>query len=264
MSQTAYSVNAADAFAGLLDMNFQNADILSRFNEEATKTGYGLMVRQGTLAVEALRISAAGQTPLGVGVHAHTEKAKGTGTATEAEANGGKLDVLRKGRIWVVTEEAIAIGNDVYFRHTAKGGNTTLGAFRTDRDGVAEVSTLTPTAVNDTQYGVRVIIDGTAYTFHVTGDATATATEICDDFRTAMAADATFTALVVATGTTTLILTGQNAGQALDVTDIGAGVMAIVETTPPAPTADNLTAQARWLTAVAAAGVALLEVNLQG
>lgn len=263
MSQTAYSVNAPDAFPGLLDMNFQDPDILSRFNEEATRVSFGLMVRQGTTAEQMQNFSAAAQDVIGVTVHRHTEKAKTTGTAEEIAATGGKADVLRKGRIWVVTEEAVALTDDVYFRHTAKGGNTTIGAFRTDSDGVAEVSTLTPTAVNDTTYAVRVIVAGTTYTFHVLSDGTATATEICDDFRTQMAADATFTALVVATGTVTLILTGQNIGQDLDVTDVGVGVMAIVETTPPAATADQST-EARWMTANAAAGFALLEVNLQG
>ncbi len=264
MSQTAYTIVAADAFPGLLDMNFQDPDILSRFNEESARVSFGLMVRQGTAAEQLQNFSAAGQDAIGVTVHRHTEKAKTTGTAEEIAASGGKADVLRKGRIWVATEEAVAIGDDVFFRHTASGGNTVIGRFRTDADGVAEVDTLTPAAVNDTDYVVRVVIAGTAYSFHVTGDGSATATEIADDFRTQMAADATFTALVVATGTTTLILTSQNAGELLDVTNPSPGVMAIVETTPPAPTADNLTTQARWLTAAGAAGFALLEVNLQG
>lgn len=262
MSQTAYAVSAGDAFAGLLDMNLQHADVISRFNEETTRVSYGLMVRQGTLAQQFQNFSAIGQDAIGVTIHEHTEK-DSAGAAAEIAGTGGKASVLRKGRIWVVAEEAIALTDSVFYR-VATGTGTVIGAFRTDADGVPEVTTLTPTAVNDTQYGVRVIIAGTAYTFHVTGDASATATEICDDFRTAMAADTVFTALVVATGTTTLILTGQNTGQELDVTDIGAGTMAIVETTPPAPTAVDISSQARWLTSVGAAGVALLEVNLQG
>lgn len=264
MSQTAYTVSAADAFPGLLDMSFQNPDILSRFNQEVTKISYGLMVRQGAAEDQLRNLSAAGQDALGVTIHEHTEKAVSTGVATEIAASGGKGSVLRKGRIWVVTEEAVAIGDGVFFRHTAEGGNTTIGAFRTDADGDPEVSTLTPTVVNDTEYAVRVVVAGTAYSFHVTSDGTATATEICDQFRTEMAADATFTALVVASGTTTLILTGQNTGQSLDITNPSTGVMAIVETTPPAGSADDLSTQARWLTAEAAAGFALLEINLQG
>lgn len=263
MSQTSYSIVAADAFPGLLDMNFQNPDILSRFNEESSKIGFGLMLRQGTAEEQARNLSATGQSVAGVSIHEHTPKATGTGTATEIEASGGKAGVLRRGRIWVVTEEAIVIGDGVFYRF-ATGSGTVLGAFRTDRDGVPEVSTLTPTVVNDADYAVRVLIEGTSYTFTVQGDASATATEICDDFRTQMAADATFTALVVATGTTTLILTGQNTGQELDITSVGTGVMVIVETTPPAPTADDLSSQAKWLTAESASGVALLEINLQG
>lgn len=259
MSQTTYSAQPDLAFAGMLDGALDGATLLSRFNEESVSIAYGLMVRQGTAENQILNLSAGDQDFLGVTRHDHTE-IDSAGQAAEIDADGGKVSIVRRGRVWVVTEETIALTDSVFFRF-ATGSGTVLGAFRTDRDGVAEVSTLTPTAVNDTQYGVRVIIEGTAYTFHVTGDASATATEICDDFRTAMAADATFTALVVATGAATLILTGQNTGQELDVTDIGAGVMTIVETTPPAPTAEALP-QSRWLTATTGAGITLLELNL--
>lgn len=260
MSQLTYSAQPDLAFAGMLDGALDGATLLSRFNEESVSIAYGLMVRQGTAENQILNLSAAGQDFLGVTRHDHTE-IDSAGQAAEIDADGGKASIVRRGRVFVVTEETIAIGDPVFFRFAA-GSEPVIGAFRTDRDGVAQVTTLTPTAVNDTDYALRVIIEGTAYDFSVQGDASATATEICDDFRTAMAADATFTALVVATGAATLILTGQNTGQVLDVTDTAEpGVLAIVATTPPAPTAEALPGS-RWLTATTGAGVTLLELNL--
>lgn len=261
MSQTAYSVDPALAFRGLLGDPNDDSFAIPMANGAAAAQGFGIMVlRDATNPEEQFDImSAAGQDPLGILVHTQAQE-----NPDLADPLGVDLlemaSVLRRGRIWVRVEEAITVTDGVFFRHTT-GSGTEIGAFRNDLDGVAEVSTLTPTAVNDTQYAVRVIIDGVTFSFHVTGDASATATEICDDFRTGMAADLVFTALVVATGTTTLILTGQTAGQLLDVTNPSAGVMAIVETTPPAPTCDELLG-AKWLEGSTGAGVALLEINI--
>lgn len=159
MSQTSYSVSAADAFAGLLDMNLQHPDILSRFNEESSKIGYGLMVRQGTAPEQIQNFGATGQQIAGVTVHRHTEKAKGTGTAAEIEADGGKADVLRKGRIWVVVEEAISLGDGVFYRHTAGGGGSVIGAFRTDADTATadDVSTSCRWLTETTGAGVALL-----------------------------------------------------------------------------------------------------------
>ncbi len=48
--------------------------------------------------------------------------------------DGETASLVRKGRVWVVVEEAVAVGDDVYFRHTAGGGGSELGAFRNDAD----------------------------------------------------------------------------------------------------------------------------------
>lgn len=44
------------------------------------------------------------------------------------------VKVMNKGRVWVQIEEDIAVGDDVYFRHTVNGGLDMLGAFRNDAD----------------------------------------------------------------------------------------------------------------------------------
>lgn len=43
---------------------------------------------------------------------------------------GDSVPVMKKGRVWVVTEDTLTVGAHPYVRHAADGGNTTLGAFR--------------------------------------------------------------------------------------------------------------------------------------
>ena len=79
-----------------------------------------------------------------------------------------------------------------------------------------------------------------------------------------MAANASFTARVVATGTTTLILTGQVAGEDFLVDDAGPGAFAsIVDTTPAAPDARAIAAPASgfFQTGAASGELSILEVS---
>ncbi len=73
---------------------------------------------------------------------------------------------------------------------------------------VAQVVTMTPTVLNSTLYSVT--IKGVAYTF--TSGVSATATEIVTGLKASISA-AVLTHNVAATGTTTLVLTAQTAGQ---------------------------------------------------
>ncbi len=262
MSQTAYTVEAALGFRGLLGDPNDDSFAIPLANGAAAAQGFGLMMRRdATNPLDQFDIfSAAGQTPVGVTVHTQAQEdpslADPLGIALLESAS-----LLRRGRIWVRTEVAITLGDGVFWRHTT-GSGTEIGAFRNGFDGAAEVSTLTPNPVtNDLTYTVDVKVNDADFHFETLADGSATATEICDGIRAAMALDATFTALVVATGTTTLILTGQTAGQGLDVTSTGEGLFDIVETTPPAPTCEQFTS-GEWLEGSTGAGIALLEMNL--
>lgn len=48
--------------------------------------------------------------------------------------NGDLVPVMRSGYVWVETEGAVTEEGAVYARHTANGGNTTLGKTRGDTD----------------------------------------------------------------------------------------------------------------------------------
>ena len=56
-------------------------------------------------------------------------------TGSNAIENGAAMNVLEEGTIWVTTEQAMAITDDVYIRITSDGGsNTQLGSIRKDAD----------------------------------------------------------------------------------------------------------------------------------
>ena len=54
-------------------------------------------------------------------------------------AAGETLAVMRKGRIWVITEEAVTPASPVFVRFASGGGGTQLGAFRDDADTATAV-----------------------------------------------------------------------------------------------------------------------------
>jgi hypothetical protein len=231
-------------------------------NEDAALAKFGLGYFRGTDPVTQFILPAGSAGVLaGALIHRHqTEQRAQFGSGGSGGATGLQQDepgdLLRRGRIWVPVIGAVTAGGRGWLIHTTAN----FGSWRADAGGVAEVSTLTPNPiVNDVVYTVDIHIGDEDYHFEMLGDASATATEICDGIRAAMALDATFTALVVATGTTTLILTGQNIGQELDVVSSGEGLFDIVETTPPATAAQLVNGS--WLSSTSGSGLALLELN---
>jgi hypothetical protein len=130
MSQTTYNTEFAQAFPGLIADAADPKDILSRANEESANVPFGLAVVPGTDGAEQFLLpSATGQVCLGVLAHRHQREDVEADGLNEGEVG----DVLKRGRIWVVTEEAVAVDSPVFFRHTAPGVEQ-VGAFRTDAD----------------------------------------------------------------------------------------------------------------------------------
>lgn len=148
---------------------------------------------------------------------------------------GNMLAYVREGDLYVECEEAMAKNDPVYVR--VLGTADQRGKVRKTPGGVAAVFTITPTPANNTVFSLTVTVNGQTFTFNVVSDADGTATEIATAFRNAMAANAAFTALVTASGTATLILTGATAGQTISVISNGPGVLGVVNTTPAAAVA---------------------------
>jgi hypothetical protein len=335
MAQTSYSVNPEVGYRGLLADPNRDAFIIPMANGAAAAQGFGIMVkRDATNPEEQFDIfSAAGQKPLGITVHTHAQEDPSL-TDPAGIALLESASILRRGRIWVRVEEAITVGDPVYFRHTS-GTGTEIGAFRNDADGTGEVITCTPTVVEDVIYGLDITVDGDDYHFeavadgsagdpqittctptivendiygldivygtshyhfeakadgsagnaaiwtltptatnttlyrlqcHIpaapgatkdfyfeyTSDASATAAEIVAGFQAVMAADSDFTALFVASGTDTLILTGQTGGMEIVIMPGGAGTWASITETQAAGTATATTLLNKFRTLMAA------------
>lgn len=185
--------------------------------------------------------------------------------------DGDTLEIVRAGDIWVQPEGAV-LPNDPVFVRTTATGNEQAGAFRASQDGTAQITTGTPTAVNDAVYELTVNIPeqfgiaAMTRVFVFTADASATPTEISAGFQAKMALDAAFTARIVASGAATLVLTGQELGISFTVEDtqVGAGDWASITTGTPA-VADCVqldSTVARWLTDGSGTLVAKLSLNL--
>ena len=270
MSQTSYSITHDVGYlGGRADSGPMQAS--AALNKSGSEIPFGRIVVLDTTAgrVNALGpndytpvklISAAGQAVEGALLH---DQAHDPDAASGAQ-DGEMCSVLRKGKIYLWTEQAVTPADPVYVRHTVGGAPTTQipGQVRKDRDGVAQVSTYTPTAAEHSKaFGVRVSFADRDYYFDAVSDATMTATEVCDALRLAMAADAEFTARAVATGTTTLIRTGQVAGEAFAVANAGQGAGTWAATTPPAAKAELL-ATAKFRGTAAAGSIVAVELNL--
>ena len=95
---------------------------------------------------------AAGDIVAGITPFEHVESVDGNLPAdtnevvrTQNYKANGTVNIMRRGVIWVIVEEAVTKGAAVYARHTPSGANVTRGLFRTDADTASAL--LVPTAV---------------------------------------------------------------------------------------------------------------------
>jgi len=263
--QIVYPENQAVGLEGDIADGGRDAHSRTRVNI-AADMNFGRGVSVGAADDEVLLPTGVATAFRGITRFSHT--GSGSTTATGIPQNM-PASILTKGRIRVIAEEAVTPASQVFMRYQNAGASPEgIGRFTGTEDAaVAKVVTATVTAVNDTDYQLTIHFpDNEEFVYDVTGDASATATEINDDFRTKMAADAGFTARVVATGTTTLILTGQLVGEDFLVNDSGPGDWASITDTIAAATGDTVRLDdvhsIQWVTSASAGEIAVLELNL--
>lgn len=275
MSQTTYNATLAAGYAGLL-ADITASEIVSKRNSDAAAAlPFGIGVKQDTADDDAKPPTSLTDKLMGVLVYSNSHNNIGllTLSATIAGASvltGDRIDVMTKGKIYAFPEQTVANTDPVYCRFATSVNTGTLtqkGSFRKDADGVAQVSTVTPTAANTTIYVLKVETTDkngkrSVFEFEYISDGSATATEIVTGFKTLMAADAVFAALVAATGTTTLIMTTVDTTGSVTFTSQseGDGVLAVAATTPAAATA-SLVKGAKWATAGSTTVPAMLQFH---
>lgn len=260
--QTTYNLVAPAGSAGFL-ADTDDVVAASYYNGEAADLPVGIgVVEDGATSGKAKLPAAA--TNLLAGIVFNTYGRDPNGLTTGAYATGSQIPVMQKGKCFVSPEQTVTPADPVYMRFAASVNTVALtqkGSFRKDADGVAGVLTVTPTVANSKIYVLRVEVAGKNFEFEFQSSGASSAAEIVTGFKTAMALDAEFTALVVATGANTLILTGQVAGASISAVSMGDGALPVAITTAPAATA-VLVKGAKWLVGAAASGVATLHFDV--
>jgi len=189
--------------------------------------------------------------------------------AVDSYPIGSMVGVREEGDVHVrnTSATAAAIGDPVHVVIATTGGDL-LGEVRPDRDGTADVWTITPTAVNDAVYGLSIHFpaweDQPAMTFvvpPVTADGSATATEIVTLLAASIATVSELPSLLTTSGTTTLILTGDQEGRPFTVYDSAeAGDYASITHTTTAAAYTMLAPRCRWVRGAAAGAVGTIRI----
>jgi len=114
-------------FAGMKSSSVDDTVDTGVSEEASAAIPFGCVVAQGTGQDGVKLPAASGDMPVGICLHDYAANLDATrvGVAPKSPVN-----VLRKGRCWVVTEDAVTPANKVYYRHTANGGNTQQGSVR--------------------------------------------------------------------------------------------------------------------------------------
>lgn len=133
MPQLTYPDRMVVAFPGM------KADLAEDYcrsyvNAEASaEMPFGICVAQGTAYNQAILPVDANSILAGVIVHSHdyvpTLELGTTGLKPKTS-----LSIMIQGTIYVLVEEAVAVNDTAYVRHTASGGNTQKGAWRKSAD----------------------------------------------------------------------------------------------------------------------------------
>lgn len=134
MSQTSYSQRFTEALAGMLAAPIDQCVIESKINAAAIP--FGIFVTRDAADDAAKVPTTSGEvTASGMGFTALilAREPVSDGSTTDA-AIGKGVSVVRRGKLWVLTETAMTYGQAVFVRFTANGGNTQLGKVRNDAD----------------------------------------------------------------------------------------------------------------------------------
>lgn len=139
MSQTAYTQDPAVAIEGMLaDASFAK-EVLSAIADEAIAFGRAIARTTGGPADDRPPRAVLPTTAAEITTGVFLGISRADTTLEQAATPVGyavdtTIGYLRKGRIWVLTEEAVALGDPVFARFAAGAGGSILGLFRNDAD----------------------------------------------------------------------------------------------------------------------------------
>ena len=119
--QTTYLADVPVAYAGMLYDNGPN-DVFSMINKEATAEipfGVAVAFEGSTRDAGILSIDATTDKACGIVLHSHMYSTLDVGTT--GLKPGAVMNILRKGRVWVTAEMAVAPGDRLFIRAVVTG-----------------------------------------------------------------------------------------------------------------------------------------------
>jgi hypothetical protein len=265
MSQLDYTIDQAVGFEGqLADLSLRDTEV----GVAETEILVGKLLTMGSSLSQVKHPDSAAKITdkklvRGIASHHHAMESKyPAGSGNYSYPQNASVNVLRKGRVWVKPEQVVTAGVSKVFARFANGILDNLlvqkGALRKDRDGTAQVNTLTPTVTNADNYSVTVYdeLGKVVASGDYLSDGTATAAEIVAGLKAALGTPVD----VVLTGANTLIITAAEAGKPFTL-GLSAN-LASVATTANAQTAAEVP-EAKWKSSTTAVGqLAILEIDL--
>ena len=123
---TGYTLTESDA-------NLSTASVTANVATQTIPFGRAVVRGAGSSDQSAALPSTGSEEFLGVNERIHSDVSP-TGAPKDATDSFKVMSVVYNGRMLVEVEEAVSAGDDVYFRHTAGAGGSTLGIFRNDAD----------------------------------------------------------------------------------------------------------------------------------
>lgn len=139
MAQLAYGTAMTVGFEGMKASSVED-DCMTAYNAEVSaEIPFGVAVAMGTTEDAAIKLVDANSKIKGVVVHSHNHS-KGIDLGDTGLLPKASFAVMKKGEIWVKVEETVAVGDPVFVRHTASGGNTRKGAFRKSADTATAIA----------------------------------------------------------------------------------------------------------------------------
>lgn len=131
MPQLSIASDPQVAFEGQIAYPMMPRKVHTRFVAQAGGIGFGLGVVRAADQTVKLPAAAGDVTNAFEGFAVRQEYREPNAAGY---ANLEPIPIMREGYIWVAVEGAVTEEGAVFVRHTASGGNTTLGAARGDAD----------------------------------------------------------------------------------------------------------------------------------
>jgi hypothetical protein len=129
--QTSYLANHLPGFEGQ-EGDFGLRNKFTRACELAAGINFGRAVVRGTADDQATLPTASGQDFMGF--TNYTSAGSADGSDEHLYQQYTSMNIMDYGPIWLYTEQSVVPGDRVFFRHTARGGNTVIGRVRKDAD----------------------------------------------------------------------------------------------------------------------------------